>query len=44
MGADSALPTYPEKLVSENAHIPIMIGGTTAECTGYGMWIAHAGG
>uniref|UniRef100_A0A5S6Q557 COesterase domain-containing protein n=1 Tax=Trichuris muris TaxID=70415 RepID=A0A5S6Q557_TRIMR len=36
----SIIPTQPEKMVAENARLPLMIGTTSGECIAYVSWLA----
>ncbi len=40
---DSIIPTYPYDLIRQNAHVPVMIGVTTGECSAYVTWLHFLG-
>lgn len=40
---DSVIPYYPEEMVKKHAHLPVMMGTTTGECTGYVTWLSYLG-
>ncbi|KFD70271.1 hypothetical protein M514_09230 [Trichuris suis] len=38
--SESIIPMQPEKMVAENARLPLMIGTTSGECIAYVSWLA----